>query len=1164
MYMPHSFSEKMKIGFKSIYNVIIAVVVFVLQPVFALAFPVETYTKSSRLAEGRWVKVAVKTTGMHLITTSELKSMGFDDPARVGVYGYGGERLSDYLSLSKYIDDLPRVASVATSRGLVFYASGPEGWRAAPGRVGSQEWTEHVINPYTETCYYYIAEAAEPMKIATDGVAGTAGESVVATTFIEHLYHETDLVTIVESGHNLYGEDFKFTPTRNFSFTLTGRVEGTDVWMQTRFFADSPNGATSVSYTVNGKALPSDGYDNIPRTVGTYCYGDTCLSRKVFDLNGTNLSLGITHKPSGGLKSAYLDRIDINYTRAMTLPASGQLAFSTSVAAVKVDGVNSSAGLHVWDVTNPCNILEMNVSTSGNAVSWTSEYSGRRDYVVWTEAAEMQAVKAAANVANQNIHGLDTPDMVIITVPGLLSYANSIAALHRSDRDSLNVLVLTDAEVYNEFSSGMPDPGAFRRMLKMFYDRGADEATGSRLQYCMLMGRTTFDHRRKTAAYRESTVEILPVWQTDVSINDNYSYSSDDILAMLDDNSGLNMGQALLRVGLGRLPSSDASMARVFVDKLTEYINNPPSGEWVDRVLVIADDQDSGIHLDQAEVFERNLSYGGVENRFLVEKVYLDAYNKINSRVPQARQAMDKRLDEGVMWWQYIGHASHNTWTHESLVTSADVSRFFMKKTPVLFAATCDFGRWDSEETCGAEAMLFTEGGGVVAACTPTRPVYISQNGNLTNNLGRALSERDSRGRVLRFGEIVRRAKNGYSYTGDGTQRVSDSNRLRYVTFGDPAMPLSMPSMRVVVESINGVDVENADSNAEPATIKAHQNAVITGRVTDTDGVLIPDFDGTVSLSIYDAERTVTTLGRGTEDNPGKVANFEEHGDLLYTGRTEVAGGRFTLNAAMPADVKQNYRTATMNIVAQGGDGRRASGVNRDFYVYGYDDTVAADTIAPTIEYMYLNHSSFENGGVVNNEPMLIAEVSDNVGINLSTSGIGHLMSLRLDGNVSMTDVSQYYTPAADGSASGTIAYPMSLLQDGAHTLTLRVWDTSNNAAEASVEFFVDSSLLPKIFDIYTDTNPASEEARFYVDHNRPDATLTVTIEVFSISGRREWVSTVTGRSDMFTTRPVVWDLTDMSGRRVPRGIYLYRASLSADGGETMTSMSKRIAVTAR
>ena len=41
---------------------------------------------------------------------------------------------------------------------------------------------------------------------------------------------------------------------------------------------------------------------------------------------------------------------------------------------------------------------------------------------------------------------------------------------------------------------------------------------------------------------------------------------------------------------------------------------------------------------------------------------------------------------------------------------------------------------------------------------------------------------------------------------------------------------------------------------------------------------------------------------------------------------------------------------------------------------------------------------------------------------------------------------------------------------------------------------------------------------------------------------------------------PVTWDLTDNAGRRVQRGIYVYRASIATDT-TTYVSASRRIAV---
>ena len=99
------------------------------------------------------------------------------------------------------------------------------------------------------------------------------------------------------------------------------------------------------------------------------------------------------------------------------------------------------------------------------------------------------------------------------------------------------------------------------------------------------------------------------------------------------------------------------------------------------------------------------------------------------------------------------------------------------------------------------------------------------------------------------------------------------------------------------------------------------------------------------------------------------------------------------------------------------------------------------------------------------------------------------------------------------------------------------------------------------MFEIYSDANPATTQANFYLTHNRPDAMATVKLDIYSIGGRHIWSSTVTGRSDMFLSTPIAWDLCDMGGQRVQRGIYIYRATLTIDGHD-LVSPAKRIAVT--
>ena len=87
----------------------------------ASALPTDHYASSSRLAQGRWMKVRIDTDGLYRIPASTLRSWGFSDISRVRVFGYGGRSISNVLSASEYIDDLPMAPCELTDRGLVFY-----------------------------------------------------------------------------------------------------------------------------------------------------------------------------------------------------------------------------------------------------------------------------------------------------------------------------------------------------------------------------------------------------------------------------------------------------------------------------------------------------------------------------------------------------------------------------------------------------------------------------------------------------------------------------------------------------------------------------------------------------------------------------------------------------------------------------------------------------------------------------------------------------------------------------------------------------------------------------------------------------------------------------------------------------------------------------------
>ena len=1117
---------------------ILAIILILCGLPHAAALDVSHYAETSRLAQGRWVKISVKNTGMHFISATMLRQMGFKDPVAVRVYGYGGARMSDLLSAETIIDDLPIVQTENTSTGIYFYARGTWQWINPDG---TENWVKR-NNPYALEGFYFLTEdsgvSLPAIPIEGVDIQGRTLETIVT----DAVHYEVDRSSPGESGHLLLGEDFRFTPQQTFKFETPDRVAGVEASLRCVFFTRSTQ-AGSLSLTSDGVPLGSKASLNFTTH---NMYGDSTLIRRTFvPGNNASINVGLNYTAGGVVTTANLDYLTLNYQRKLTMTGNKSLDFGSDVTGLSIEGADDNT--RVWDVTNPLDITAMQLYTVSGGRGWVNTRPGMRRYAAWRPGQALYTPEYAGEVKTQNIHGEPVPDMIIIVPNAWMQHAERLAEMHRNSADSLRVLVVDPEKVYNEFGSGTPDAGAVRRMFKMFYDRGTDGV--HRLQYALLMSRPTYDHRHLTEWMQTSGWETIPTWQTDGCADESYSYSTDDVLAMLEDGSGLNLGNDKLSIAIGRFPVRYAEEARALVDKTINYVTKAPSGDWKNKFVVMADDQDNGVHLEQADAAIKQMQASPDGENFIFNKVYIDAYPKIGGVTEGARTFMYRLLDEGSAWWWYVGHASIDTWTAEGMVSRTDLSnKMFFRHLPILYAPTCTFSRYDGSQDCGIELMMNNEQGGIIASLTPLRPVYISSNGVFTLQVAEAVMERDNTGRPYAIGEIFRRAKN---------KGRDDTNRLRYTFAGDPALRVPTPDNRLIVTAINGISVDDEDNDR---VLMGQQIASIEGYVADVTGKPVSDFNGTVHSTIYDAEESVTSLGRGEDDNPGKECVFDRMGSRLYTGCDSVTAGKFKLKVAMPSEIAWNWRNATLNMYALADNGAEASGANHDFYVYGLDENTV-DDIAPSIDALYLNQTTFKPGDTVNDSPMAFAKVSDDIGINLSQTGIGHTLVMRIDDATTFTDVSDYYTPAADGSPSGTVAYPLQGLSAGNHTLEFRVWDTSNNVTKAEIPFFVNPDQRPSIIDVYTDCNPATTQANFYVSHNRPDAAVTVTVTVYDIAGRPVWNKTVKGRSDMFTSTPVTWDLTDTAGRRVGRGIYVYRAELS-DDGEHFVSEGRRLGVT--
>lgn len=1117
------------------------------QPQKATAFAPETYAAQSRLAQGNWVKVKTSRSGIHCITPAQLRQWGFSKPERVRVYGYGARPSGDILALSTYIDDLPMALCEYTPQGLVFYSTGAKSYT-----VTQQKYWKEKINYYSDETYYLLSEATDEELNATVPTIGEASSATGVTFFQEITVHEKELVSPGQTGHMFIGEDFRYDRKQTFTFNLPGRDKSEkDIWINCAFAYKAVKGKSTITMSANGKAIQLPAESVLDETSDDNNLHYTLANIPVaFENTDDRVSLEITFATvANPLRVARLDNITLNYPRKLSV-SSGPLEFKLwSATTATLEGATDQT--RVWDVTDAADMRRV-VTSAPNAqgqISWTTARPNTKaEYVAWTPGNSMPTVELAATVPNQNLHGRETPDMVIITLPQWRQYAESLADIHRAEPQNLDVLVVTDDECFNEFSGGTPDINAVRRMLKMYWDRGGGTANSdSKLRYALMFGRAMYDHRGITPESKQIKNNILLQWQSLESGASSTSFTTEDYLTFLLDGSGAKFGTDRLCIAVGRIPVSSESEAAVSVEKIRRYMADEHRSDWKNRIVTATDDGNYGEHMEQMEkVHSQFLStHGGQQNVY--HKVYVDAFPLVNGQTPDAHDRMWRILDQGAIWWWYIGHASTNSWTAEGLLTIDDIHNARFSHPPMLFAATCNFLRWDTPSESGAETMFFNENG-IIGAIAATRPVYIRLNEYMCRALATAISSTVGAGRRVPVGELLQNAKNTLiSSTGD-------DNKLRYVLLGDPAMPLSNTTYRAIIESIG----DKAVTAADKPVIMAHQNVDVRGRIVDGDGNTVNDFNGTMTATVFDAEYSTTSLGHYSD---GINVTFQEMGEKLYVGRSQVENGKFSITLDMPSEIASNYRPATMNIYADADNGTDASGVTRDFYVYGYDDSDNSDIEAPLIELFALNSESFRSGDKVNTTPMVIASMSDNVGINMSSAGIGHQISLQLDGSRTFTNVPENYVPGTDGAKSGKLYYQLPELTPGRHTLRLRVWDTSNNMGESTIEFIVEPNQAPKIIDLYSDVNPAVDHANFYVRHNRPDAVIKVDLGIYDLMGRMVWGATRSGRSDLFESAPIQWDLSDRAGRRVGRGIYVYRATVTPADGSPSATATRKIAV---
>ncbi|MFC2110472.1 type IX secretion system sortase PorU [Bacteroidota bacterium] len=1107
---------------------------------------VTTVVENSVLSSGTWYKFSIDKTGVFKIDKNFLEDLGIStsglDPKNIRIFGNGGAMLP-YLNSDFRYEDLQENSLFVAGESdgtfnandyVLFYGKGPNDWITT-----TEASIKHRMNIYSDKSYYFISvDNGEGKRISAETTVLDVVTDPV-TTYKDYLFFEEELENIYELGQQWFGDKFRgSTLSKSYSFNFNNVDMTKDVTVRVRGAAAS-SVTTAQNFKVNGGNAFALSFLAI--SSNSFVTADDAINEVQVSLSSPEINLSLTYDNGGDFSAtSYLDYIEIIGDKNLVADGN-QFSFRNFLSkeenkVLEYTISNKTNIQQLWDVTD-----HLNPKSIANTASATNNYvfkggSGElKEYIVVSDADYYSpSLVSGGAIENQNLHALKDIQYVLVTNDELEAQAQRLAD-HHSANSGLTTAVVTLEKIYNEFGSGSPDITAIRDFVRYLYTNASDDA--SRVKYLCLFGNASFDYKNILG----KNENIVPVFESYRSFSLVYSYVTDDFYGFMDLTEGTMLPSVDKQdVATGRILVEDVNEAKVVVDKILKYYSAEAYGDWRNEITLISDDlNNESEYVIQEEMESIADDIKANKPHYNIKKLYADAFKQVKSSggdfYPDMNLKLANAIEKGSLLVDYFGHGSETGWSGERLLRIPDFKSWQnINRLPLIITVTCDFSRFDhmtkSELAAGEQIMLHATGGAGSLIST-TREVFISYGRTFNKVLIKELLDFDNED--LSIAEALMRTKN--------VVPSSSAQHFFIFSFGDPAMKLKTTKPEIKLTHINDVDI-----SVERDTLKALSQIKLSGKVTDISGNILTGYNGRVSASVFDKPIDKQTLDN---DGFGLVMTFDVQDSRIFRGSAEVNNGLFDIEFRVPKDIKLALGKSKISLYAENGMLDKG-GVDVETLIGGIDENAVEDLTGPDIA-LFMNDESFVDGGNTNAFPNLKVKLSDVNGINTSSNSIGHNISVVIDGDVSNPIIlNEFYETELGDYTKGNISYTLRGLEEGAHTLQLKAWDTYNNSSEKTLTFNVVSDDTFLIENVLNYPNPFINYTEFWFNHNKPNEVLDVVIYIFTVSGKLvKTINQEIPATGSALSRSVTWDGLDDFGQKVGKGVYVYNLIVKTKSG---------------
>ncbi len=1014
-------------------------------------------------------KIPISQSGVYKIDINYLKKIGID-PKKVssiavfaGPNGMLPQKNNNGLSLPTLqncsIFQVGLTDKIFDSNDFIlFFANGPN--EIIPQLDGSINHSTHL---YDKVNYVFLVINGKAGLPINQQKPITISNQTTFNWADKLLFHENEKVSLIgNSGRQWVGEVFNQIGI-NFKVELKNAIPNTPILLNANVVGKTLDNRTTISAIVDNSLKTTVQSDY----VSDYKYGERGAPVNLKSTFNKTLEEYINLKfNTDQAQTAYLDWWQIQYKKTLKIEDTEHFFnLNSSQKPIAVYNLESSTKIEVWDITMPAKPIMLNVIQNNNSFIFADSTKNIVKQYVAFDPSKVQVPQKGILLKPDNLIPKPNTSFLIITSNSFIPAAQQLANF-KETKENLNTQIATINTIYDQFASGKTDPTAIRNYIRYIWQK-----TNKSLKYVLLLGDANFDIKNNDEDINatKKMANYIPSYQSKESLDNVKSYSSDDYYGFLEENEGIwaetndDNDNHTLDVAIGRIPAKSLIEANLVISKIIKYNQNAQkNGNWKRKIALTADDGDNNLHQNDNEDIDKLII--GLESNFSTEKIYVDAFlrnpngqNGILS--PGTSNKIKQKFYEGCLIFNYIGHGSPANLSDEKILTRENMADWQNEQTlPIMFTATCEFGRYDDEKVLsGAEIAILNPLGGGIALLTTTRPVYSITNKAINEAFFKSLINYSKKSKQVRLGDLMIATKN------NSWESVFNRN---FTLLGDPTLLLPLATQKINL-------TQKIDS------LSALENFKYTGHILNENNQINTTFDGELTYKIFDKNSTQKTIG----NNSNNAMIFEDNNNLLMMGKVEVKKGVFEIVNTLPKTIDFKWGKGRIDMYAQDFTTKiEADGTFKNIFIGGSLAQNNTDKDGPKIKILN-NKNELKNGQKLSKLEELSISILDESAINLNKNAAAKSFELIID-DKDIYQLADLFTPKVGLKGAGEAQISFPLLALGKHKIQINASDIYNNSTTTSLAIEIESNNTIEITTITFAPNPMLSET--YISFNNP------------------------------------------------------------------------------